>query len=268
MPVTFPRSHKSGSLRTAGFGLGHAPVPLGVPTDPGPGRPEGPASPAGGPTSGEVSSLAGWGFCRQRGCPAWGLAHLRVGEVPGAIVILVAPPGEPGPEVHLDQLPVRAEADVAEDAGEGRRGQETALVWPGPQAPTGPLRPPPAPGWWVQRSLSCPRWAAPRRTLCRAGQAAGLWASASSLPITIACYLRLVDGAAVGHPRWPPTGEDLGAVGSGARPALSGQAVPGRTVSQDDSWSSSLCSVLAGFSPAASLPLLACPYWGLGWPVL
>ena len=29
---------------------------------------------------------------------------------------------------------------MAEDAGEGRRGQETALVWPGPQAPTGPLQ--------------------------------------------------------------------------------------------------------------------------------
>ena len=119
---------------------GSCPCALGVPTDPGPGRPEGPASPAGGPTSGEASSLAGWGFCGQRGCPARGLAHLRVGEVPGAIVILTAPSGEPGPEVHLDQLPVRAEADVAEDAGEGRRGQETALVWPGPQAPTGPLQ--------------------------------------------------------------------------------------------------------------------------------
>ena len=244
-------------------------MPLGVPTDPGPGRPEGPASPAGGPTSGEVSSLAGWGFCRQRGCPAWGLAHLRVGEVPGAIVILVAPPGEPGPEVHLDQLPVRAEADVAEDAGEGRRGQETALVWPGPQAPTGPLQASTR-TWLVGPAVSLlPPLGSPKTDPVqgRAGRRP-LGISVSSLPNTIACYLRLVDGAAVGHPRWPPTGEDLGAVGSGARPALSGQAVPGRTVSQDDSWSSSLCSVLAGFSPAASLPLLACPYWGLGWPVL
>lgn len=243
-------------------------MPLGVPTDPGPGRPGGPASPAGGPTSGEAGSLAGWGFCGQRGCPARGPAHLRVGKVPGAVVILAALPGEPGPEVYLDQLPVRAEADVAEDAGEGRRGQETALVWPAPRHPPVPSGPPPTPARLVQRSLSCPRWAAPRRTLCRAGQATGLWASASSIPTAIARYLRLADGAAVGHPRWPPTGEDVGAVGSGAQPALSGQAGPGRTVSQDDSWSSCLCSVLAGFSPSASPPLLACPYWGLGWPVL
>ena len=149
---------------------------------------------------------AAWqdGVCGQRGCPARGRAHLQVGEVPGAVVILAAPPGEPGPEVHLDQLPVRAEADVAEDAGEGRRGRETALVQPAPQAPPSPLRLPPTLSQWVQRSLPCPRRAAPGWTLHWAGQAAGLWASASSVPTTIARYLRLVDGAAVGHPRCPP----------------------------------------------------------------
>lgn len=67
------------------------------------------------------------GLCwAEGGC---GRAHLQVGEVPGAVVLLAALPGERGPEVHLDQLPVRAEADVAEDAGEGR---ETTLVWPIP----------------------------------------------------------------------------------------------------------------------------------------
>ena len=149
---------------------------------------------------------AAWqdGVCGQRGCPARGRAHLQVGEVPGAVVILAAPPGEPGPEVHLDQLPVRAEADVAEDAGEGRRGRETALVQPAPQAPPSPLRLPPTLSQWVQRSLPCPRRAAPGWTLHWAGQAAGLWASASSVPTAIARYLRLVDGAAVGHPRCPP----------------------------------------------------------------
>lgn len=70
------------------------------------------------------------GLCwAEGGC---GRAHLQVGEVPGAVVLLAALPGERGPEVHLDQLPVRAEADVAEDAGEGR---ETTLVWPIPPAP-------------------------------------------------------------------------------------------------------------------------------------
>lgn len=69
---------------------------------------------------------AAWrdGVCGRRGCAARGRAHLQVGEVPGAVVALIAPPGEPGPEVHLDQLPVRAEADVAEDAGEGSRGRK------------------------------------------------------------------------------------------------------------------------------------------------
>lgn len=46
-------------------------------------------------------------------------AHLEVGEVPGAVVILATRPGEGRPEVHLDQLPIRAEADVAEDPGKG-----------------------------------------------------------------------------------------------------------------------------------------------------
>lgn len=69
---------------------------------------------------------AAWrdGVCGWRGCTSRGRAHLQVGEVPGAVVTLAAPPGEPGPEVHLDQLPVRAEADVAEDAGEGSRGRK------------------------------------------------------------------------------------------------------------------------------------------------
>lgn len=48
------------------------------------------------------------------------MAHLEVSEVPGAIVILNTWPGEGGPEVHLDQLPVRAEADVTKDP-EGRK---------------------------------------------------------------------------------------------------------------------------------------------------
>lgn len=48
------------------------------------------------------------------------MAHLEVSEVPGAVVILATLPGEGGPEVHLDQLPVRAEADVTKDP-EGRK---------------------------------------------------------------------------------------------------------------------------------------------------
>lgn len=63
---------------------------------------------------------------------------------------------------------------------------------------------PPTLSQWVQRSLPCPRRAAPGRILRWAGRAPGLWASASSIPTTIARYLRLVDGAAVGHPRCPP----------------------------------------------------------------
>jgi hypothetical protein len=51
------------------------------------------------------------------------LAHLEVGEVPGAVVVLTALPREGGPEVDLDQLPVGTEADVAEDPGE--RGDGT-----------------------------------------------------------------------------------------------------------------------------------------------
>lgn len=78
------------------------------------------------------------------------------------------------------------------------------MVQPAPQAPPSPLRLPPTLSQWVQRSLPCPRRAAPGWTLHWAGQAAGLWASASSVPTTIARYLRLVDGAAVGHPRCPP----------------------------------------------------------------
>lgn len=60
-------------------------------------------------------------------------AHLQVGEVPGAVVFLPAHPGEGGPEVHLDQLPVGAVADVAEDAG--GKGQENALFAPVPSSP-------------------------------------------------------------------------------------------------------------------------------------
>lgn len=50
-----------------------------------------------------------------RGCRA----YLEVSEVPGAVIILNTLPGEGGTEVNLDQLPVRAEADVAKDP-EGR----------------------------------------------------------------------------------------------------------------------------------------------------
>lgn len=49
------------------------------------------------------------------------MAYLEVSEVPGAIVIFNTWPGEGGPEVHLDQLPVRAEADVTKDPGGERR---------------------------------------------------------------------------------------------------------------------------------------------------
>lgn len=51
------------------------------------------------------------------------LTHLEVSEVPGAVVILTTLAGEGGPKVHLDQLPVRAEADVAKDP-EGRKEED------------------------------------------------------------------------------------------------------------------------------------------------
>lgn len=57
---------------------------------------------------------------RKGPCGCRYMAHLEVSEVPGAIVILNTWPGEGGPEVHLDQLPVRAEADVTKDP-EGRK---------------------------------------------------------------------------------------------------------------------------------------------------
>ena len=51
------------------------------------------------------------------------LTHLEVSEVPGAVVILATLSGEGGPKVHLDQLPVRAEADVTKDP-EGRKKED------------------------------------------------------------------------------------------------------------------------------------------------
>lgn len=56
---------------------------------------------------------------RKEPCGCRRMAHLEVSKVPGAVVILATLPGEGGPEVNLDQLPVRAEADVTKDP-EGR----------------------------------------------------------------------------------------------------------------------------------------------------
>lgn len=79
-------------------------------------------------------------------------AHLQVGEVPGAVVLLATRPGERGPEVHLHQLPVGAEADVAEDAG-GRGGGRTGkppYLGRSPQSPR--CRPP---SLWPGPHLHC-----------------------------------------------------------------------------------------------------------------
>lgn len=57
---------------------------------------------------------------RKGPCGCRYMAHLEVSEVPGAVIILNTLPGERGAEVNLDQLPVRAEADVAKDP-EGRK---------------------------------------------------------------------------------------------------------------------------------------------------
>lgn len=182
--------------------------------------------------------LAAWqdGVCGQRGCPARGRAHLQVGEVPGAVVILAAPPGEPGPEVHLDQLPVRTEADVAEDAGEGRRGRETALVRPAPQAPPSPLRAsthtfPVGPAVSPLPQPGSPRTdSALGRAGCRP-TGISIKRSHHHRPLSTARGWRCCGPSQV-----PPMDKDVGTVGSGARPCLSGQAGPGRSVSQDDSW--------------------------------
>lgn len=89
--------------------------------------------------------VRGWGrragAAGERGGPCcWGglrsppgTAHLQVGELPGAVVLGAAGPGEGRPEVHLDQLPLGAVADVAEDArGEGGN---LSPHWPGPATP-------------------------------------------------------------------------------------------------------------------------------------
>lgn len=128
-----------------------------------------------------------------------GLAHLQVGEVPGAVVLLAARPGERRPEVHLDQLPVGAEADVAEDAGEGTRSGETALFGPRPHLPPVQSAAPQAsvPACTVaQRYRRCPGRAALGLTaVCYGlrrqpapGRVAGLgsqsWADSLPLPCT------------------------------------------------------------------------------------
>lgn len=123
-------------------------------------------------TVGALARLRGGGGSRSTGCApgprcapasAGPRAHLQVGEVPGAVVLLAARPSERGPEVHLDQLPVGAEADVAEDAGAGDDGRETALFGPRSQVPTVQTASPQASAptcTMAQRDCSCPGGAA------------------------------------------------------------------------------------------------------------
>lgn len=70
----------------------------------------------------------------ERACSCVRACYLQVCELPGLVVGLGAGPGEGLPEVHLDQLPVGAVADVSEHAGNTEAtpsaGRQVALRQP------------------------------------------------------------------------------------------------------------------------------------------
>jgi hypothetical protein len=90
---------------------------------------------------------------RKGPCGCRRMAHLEVSEVPGAVVILATLPGEGGPEVNLDQLPVRAEADVTKDP-EGRKKDTSDGPFPDDQTLRFPV-PPPVIALLVSRIRGC-----------------------------------------------------------------------------------------------------------------
>lgn len=157
----------------------------------------------GSPSGGEAPVPHGTGDARQRRPPLpallCALAHLQVGEVPGAVVLLAALPGERGPEVHLDQLPVGAEADVAEDAGKGRgrKGNHLSLPASGreplPLGASVPLLTGPATALGT-RALD-PRTGPSWLQACGPGR---------GVPTTIARCLQLTDGTGGVTPHGPP----------------------------------------------------------------